>query len=460
MNRSLVPALALSSLIPLAERPARAEGVVAERFHPAATSGGYIVSERPETAGHLRLFGALSGSYARAPLIAVAGPFSTTLIEHAVAAEASFGVGLWRFAEVGLTLPATLYQDGRAAAAAMQDLRLQLKGRILSLRHLGLGLIGTVAFPTGDRAAFSGTGQVSFAPRLAVEARARILRVGLNAGVLLRQEGGEAQFTVSHELFYSLGVGVRPHRRIELLGDLYGSTSLARPFTAAQSPTEAVGAVALHLGPLALSAGGGAGLVNGYGAPAYRAFLSLRYQQAPRPVAVARRPPPPPPITRQAPPPPPPALDPPAEIGPPTDPQLAQTEHRAPLEIAVTATQLVPSRPIYFEFNRARVRHEFYPVLDGLADFLRQHPELGIVRIEGHTDITGPPEYNQSLSRRRAQAVREGLIDRGIDPGRLEAVGYGATRPAADNSDEVNRSRNRRVLFYHATANIKAEAAR
>jgi outer membrane protein OmpA-like peptidoglycan-associated protein len=459
MTRSIIPALTLSCLIPLAERPARAEGVVAERFHPAATSGGYIVSERPETIGHLRLFGALSGSYARAPLIAVAGPFSTTLIEHAVAAEASFGLGLWRFTEVGLTLPVTLYQDGRAAAAAMQDMRLQLKGRLLSLRHIGLGLIGTVAFPTGDRAAFSGTGQISFAPRLAVEARVRILRVGLNAGVLLRQEGGEGPFAVSHELFYSLGVGVRPHRRVELLGDLYGSTSLARPFAAAQSPTEAVGAVALHLGPVALSAGGGAGLVDGYGAPSYRAFLSLRYQQAPRPVAVAHRPPPPPPrITQQPPPEPEPEPEPPAQIGPPTEAQITQTEYRAPLEIAVTATQLIPSRPIYFEFNRARVRHEFYPVLDGLADFLRQHPELGIIHIEGHTDIIGSPEYNQSLSRRRAQAVREGLIERGINPGRLEAVGYGATRPAVDNSDEASRSRNRRVLFYHAL--IKAEAAR
>ena len=65
--------------------------------------------------------------------------------------------------------------------------------------------------------------------------------------------------------------------------------------------------------------------------------------------------------------------------------------------------------------------------------------------IEGHTDSLGDDEYNQDLSERRAQSVVDFLTDAGVDPSRLQAVGYGESDPVADNATEAGRRENRRV---------------
>jgi OmpA-OmpF porin, OOP family len=77
---------------------------------------------------------------------------------------------------------------------------------------------------------------------------------------------------------------------------------------------------------------------------------------------------------------------------------------------------------------------------------LKANPDLR-VRIDGHTDSSGSDAYNQKLSERRAEAVRKFLTDSGIAPSRLEARGYGESRPAAPNDTPANMRLNRRVEF-------------
>jgi outer membrane protein OmpA-like peptidoglycan-associated protein len=67
--------------------------------------------------------------------------------------------------------------------------------------------------------------------------------------------------------------------------------------------------------------------------------------------------------------------------------------------------------------------------------------------IQGHTDNIGSAVYNQGLSERRAKAVRDYLLDLGIDSSRLDAVGFGLDRPAVSNETEIGRARNRRIEF-------------
>ena len=67
------------------------------------------------------------------------------------------------------------------------------------------------------------------------------------------------------------------------------------------------------------------------------------------------------------------------------------------------------------------------------------------VRVEGHTDNVGDPGDLLLLSEKRAMAIRTFLIERGIDPSRIESVGYGANKPINDNSNEDMRQENRRV---------------
>jgi outer membrane protein OmpA-like peptidoglycan-associated protein len=69
----------------------------------------------------------------------------------------------------------------------------------------------------------------------------------------------------------------------------------------------------------------------------------------------------------------------------------------------------------------------------------------GTLRVEGHTDITGGDGINESLSRRRAEAVRAALIQRGVAPSRIIAAGYGSAQPLGDNATEDGRAMNRRI---------------
>jgi len=102
------------------------------------------------------------------------------------------------------------------------------------------------------------------------------------------------------------------------------------------------------------------------------------------------------------------------------------------------------ARTIYFRTNSAEFTPKTYPVLDAIVVIMKKYPAARF-RIEGHTDSVGSAEYNLKLSQRRAEAVRNYLISKGISPDRLEAVGYGETRPIASNRTAAGRAKNRRV---------------
>ncbi len=104
---------------------------------------------------------------------------------------------------------------------------------------------------------------------------------------------------------------------------------------------------------------------------------------------------------------------------------------------------LLASATIEFDKGRATIRPANAQLIDGIVGIALTCP--GVLQIEGHTDNAGSPEMNADLSRRRANAVRDALVQRGVAPDRISADGYGATRPIADNSDEAGRARNRRI---------------
>jgi outer membrane protein OmpA-like peptidoglycan-associated protein len=100
---------------------------------------------------------------------------------------------------------------------------------------------------------------------------------------------------------------------------------------------------------------------------------------------------------------------------------------------------------IHFATGSADVTPESAPTLDEIADLLRREPGWRIT-IEGHTDSIGGSAYNQSLSDRRAAAVKDTLVARyKIEPGRLTTVGFGLGRPIETNATLAGRARNRRV---------------
>ena len=99
---------------------------------------------------------------------------------------------------------------------------------------------------------------------------------------------------------------------------------------------------------------------------------------------------------------------------------------------------------INFDTDSDRIKDESKPTLDQIASLLKLKPEWKMT-IEGHTDARGGAEYNQGLSARRANAVKLYLQTEGVEAARLQATGYGFSRPIAPNDDPLGRAQNRRV---------------
>ncbi|HFC53630.1 MAG TPA: BON domain-containing protein [Gammaproteobacteria bacterium] len=108
--------------------------------------------------------------------------------------------------------------------------------------------------------------------------------------------------------------------------------------------------------------------------------------------------------------------------------------------------ELLARQSIHFRTSSARISKRSYPLLDELAQVASECPEARI-RIEGHTDSRGSERFNLNLSQARAESVVRYLIGKGVAASRLEAVGYGESRPVADNGTAAGRARNRRIEF-------------
>jgi len=104
---------------------------------------------------------------------------------------------------------------------------------------------------------------------------------------------------------------------------------------------------------------------------------------------------------------------------------------------------------VFFDNDSATIKPESYPDLDRAVQLLQTNDRLNAT-IEGHTDSNGSDAYNLRLSQRRADAVRQYLVDKGVNASRLAAVGRGESQPIADNATTEGRAQNRRVLLIRA----------
>ena len=99
---------------------------------------------------------------------------------------------------------------------------------------------------------------------------------------------------------------------------------------------------------------------------------------------------------------------------------------------------------VNFDFDKATLRPDALPILDDAVAVMRRYPEIK-VEIAGHTDSVGTDEYNLDLSDRRARAVMDYFVSKGVDPGRLSSKGYGESAPLTGNETAAGRAQNRRV---------------
>jgi outer membrane protein OmpA-like peptidoglycan-associated protein len=107
---------------------------------------------------------------------------------------------------------------------------------------------------------------------------------------------------------------------------------------------------------------------------------------------------------------------------------------------------------VTFDHDSATVRPGLYTEIDRIANVMLQYPDT-LIRVEGHTDSTGTEEYNMDLSARRADSVKNLIVQKGIAPVRLETMAFGESSPVATNDTEAGRQMNRRVEIKIAPKN-------
>ena len=105
---------------------------------------------------------------------------------------------------------------------------------------------------------------------------------------------------------------------------------------------------------------------------------------------------------------------------------------------------LVTFGDVLFDFDRADLKANSRDSITTLANYLIKNPDRKVI-VEGYTDSKGSASYNQGLSERRANAVKNALVRAGVDPSRIVAQGYGKEYPVASNATNSGRAQNRRV---------------
>jgi OOP family OmpA-OmpF porin len=370
-----------------------------------------------------------------------------------------------------------------------------------------VAFIPELRIPTGNATSFLGGNGFIFAPRVAAEVALGAVRLMLDLGLRYRSTGRYLQLVVQNELtgggavVWGLpdgGVFQRP----ELILETSFSTPLAQPFAGNVSSGSAYSATpwdflvgartrfGKHLGAT-LAVGRGIATDGGYGREAFRMMLGRRWDYEPEP--------PPPPVKdrdhdgvpddRDR------CPDEPGD-GPDGCPDLdwdkdgiPNVDDRCPREPGTRELDGCPDRDmdgipdpedkcpdqagpaendgcpvegplvtlesdrvrikgsVHFDTDKAVIKPDSYALLDEVVSVLQKNPQLKLVRVEGHTDNTGSAAYNLDLSRRRAAAVLEYLVQHGVSRKRLVSAGYGFERPIADNATALGRAKNRRVEF-------------
>jgi len=472
-------------------RVAHADGFDGQRFVPAAGAAGGLIVERPIVPQHLGFGVGLYLNYGYDAVVDRDRPAGVTrhVLRHEFSLDLIGSIGLGNIFELAAALPidavylgdvTTIDGQRLAAGAGVGDLRLvpKLAWQFGKTRlNYGIGFMLPITFPTGDDNSLRGAGGFQLVPTLLAAIGGWRWNFTANLGFRWRTNGKNPDFTGGKELTFGFAgtFGLVTGRvGLDLLVEVAGGwqpSALGKGSIAI--PVEVLPALVVKpTREWSIYLGGAAGLDNGLATPDFRALVGVRYaHRVPGddrfkdsdgdgiPNGRDRCP------YR--------AED---EDGFEDDDGCPENDndHDGVLDdddecpdqaeepggdgdgcpdharVIMRRGRILIIGKIHFDSGSAHVQKRSDPLLDQIAVMMRDHPEVGRVRVEGYTDNVGPPDMNLRLSRERAGSVRAALIERGVAKERLRSEGFGETHPVAPNRTRAGRAKNRRVEFASA----------
>lgn len=118
-----------------------------------------------------------------------------------------------------------------------------------------------------------------------------------------------------------------------------------------------------------------------------------------------------------------------------------------PDKVILTPSNIAITDKVQFEVGKADLKPMSFALLDEVVTVMKGNPQIELVEIGGHTDITGSADFNRKLSQQRAESVMKYITSKGIKSSRLSAKGFGPDVPIADNGTPEGQEANRRVEF-------------
>lgn len=409
-------------------------------FTPTFDGGSYVTVYGAQTLQQWQPHFNLYLDYANKPLIFTGAAGDQSIIDYSLIANVNASLGLTDWLTVGANVPVVLYNsffaDTPIAAPSgiadggfmMGDVGLGFKIRLLdgNKSAVGLALIPFVTFPTGDEIRYVGNGAITGGGLFAAEFKAGKLPLSfaLNLGAKIRDNVVRHGITMDDEILFSGAANYKFVQDWEAIVELQGST-VAKDFFASNktTPVEALASVRHNFGNtgLDLTAGAGFGVNNGVGTPRVRGFMGLGW--------TGKKP------------------------EPKVEPVVVKDDRIQDGKIVINWGK------IYYDTNKTTIKPVSYPVLDEVVSVLNAHSEITLVEVQGHTDARASDAYNLKLSQGRANASRQYLIDKGISPDRLTAVGYGEAKPIATNDTDEGMGQNRRTEFVILNSQPSTESA-
>jgi OmpA-OmpF porin, OOP family len=128
----------------------------------------------------------------------------------------------------------------------------------------------------------------------------------------------------------------------------------------------------------------------------------------------------------------------------PNDPDLAEFSYNLKIKVVEKYMRSFVLDNVYFDYNKSNIKPESYPSLNQLYDMMKSNDAVTI-EVDGHTDSDGDDPSNMRLSQRRADAVKQYVVSKGINETRITTKGYGETVPIASNETDAGRAKNRRT---------------